>query len=36
MKYTVEMASGGVIYIRNLMKIGSGVRVIFRVLPKKF
>jgi hypothetical protein len=36
MKYTVEMASGGMIYIPSLMTIGSGIRVILRALPKQF
>jgi uncharacterized protein YraI len=30
MKYTVEMTSGGVIYIPSLITIGSGIRVIMR------
>jgi hypothetical protein len=36
MKYTVEMASGGMIYIPSLMTIGSGIRVILRILPQQF
>jgi hypothetical protein len=35
MKYAVGMASGGVIYIPSLMTIGSGIRVILRVLPQQ-
>jgi hypothetical protein len=31
MKYTVEMASCGMIYIPSCMKIGTGVQVILRV-----
>jgi hypothetical protein len=30
------MSSGDMIYIPSLMRIGSGIRVIFRVLPKKY
>jgi hypothetical protein len=33
MKYTVQMASGGMIYILSFMKIGSGIQVILRLLP---
>jgi hypothetical protein len=36
MKYTDEMASGGMIYILILMTIGSGILVILRVLPQQF
>jgi hypothetical protein len=36
MKYAVEMASDGMIYIPSLMTIGSGIRVILRVLPQQF
>jgi hypothetical protein len=32
MKYTVEMTSGGMIYIPSLMVIGSSIRVILRLL----
>jgi hypothetical protein len=30
MKYTVEMGSGGFIYIKSFMKIGRGVQAILR------
>jgi hypothetical protein len=36
MKYTVEMASGGMIYIPSFMKIGSGIQLILKVLPQQF
>jgi hypothetical protein len=36
MKYTIEMVSGGMIYIPSLMKIDSDIKVILKVLPKKF
>jgi hypothetical protein len=36
MKYTVEMASGGMIYIPGFMTIGSGIQVILRVGPDQF
>jgi hypothetical protein len=36
MKYTVEMDSGGKIYIPSFMTIGSGIRVILKVLPQQF
>jgi hypothetical protein len=36
MKYTVEMASGGMIYVPRLVTIGSGIRMILRVLPQQF
>jgi hypothetical protein len=31
MKYTVEMASGGTIYIQSPMKIDSGISIILRL-----
>jgi hypothetical protein len=34
-KYTIEMTSGGMIYIPSLMKIGSGVQVILLLLPRQ-
>jgi hypothetical protein len=36
--YAVDMASGNMIYayIRNLMTIGSRIRVILEVLPQQF
>jgi hypothetical protein len=33
-KYIIEMASGGMIYIPNLVSTGSGIRVILMVLPQ--
>jgi hypothetical protein len=36
MKCTVEIASGDMMYVPSLMTIGSGVRVIIRVLPQQF
>jgi hypothetical protein len=36
MKYTVEMASDGIICIPSVMKIGSGIHLILRVLPQQF
>jgi hypothetical protein len=36
MKYAVEMALGCMIYIPSLMTIGSGIRVILRVLRQQF
>jgi hypothetical protein len=36
MKYAVEMASGGMIYIPSFMMIGSGIQVILRLLSKNF
>jgi hypothetical protein len=36
MEYTLEMASDGMIYIPSLMKIGSGIQFILRVLPQHF
>jgi hypothetical protein len=35
MKYSVEMASDGMIYVPSLMKIRSGIRVILRLLPRQ-
>jgi hypothetical protein len=35
MKYTIEMASDGMIYIPSFMKIGSGIQVILRLLPRQ-
>jgi hypothetical protein len=35
MKYIVEMASDGMIYIPSFMKIGSGIQVILRLLPQQ-
>jgi hypothetical protein len=34
--YTIEMASVGMIYVPSFMTIGSGMRVILRVLPQQF
>jgi hypothetical protein len=36
MKYTVEMASDGMLYIPSFMKIGSGIQVILRLLFEQF
>jgi hypothetical protein len=36
MKYTIQMASGGIMYVPGLITIGSGIRVILRVLPQHF
>jgi hypothetical protein len=36
MKYTIAVASDGMIYIPHFMKIGSGIQVILRLLPEKF
>jgi hypothetical protein len=36
MKYSVEMISGGIIYLRSLMKIGRGVQTILRLFPQQF
>jgi hypothetical protein len=36
MKCTVEMASGGIIYMPSLITIGSDIHVIFRLLPQQF
>jgi hypothetical protein len=35
MKYTTEIASDGMIYIQSFMKIGLGIQVILRVLPRQ-
>jgi hypothetical protein len=35
MEYTVEMASDGMIYISYFMKIGLGIQVILRLLPRQ-
>jgi hypothetical protein len=35
-KYTVDMVSDGMIYIPAFMKIGSGIQVILRLLPRQF
>jgi hypothetical protein len=36
MKYTVDVASDGMIYIPSLVTIGSGIGIILRVLPEQF
>jgi hypothetical protein len=36
MKYAVEMASDGLMYVPSLMKIDSGIRVMLRVLSQQF
>jgi hypothetical protein len=33
MKYAVEMATGGMIHLRNFMKIGCGIHVILQLFP---
>jgi hypothetical protein len=35
MKYIVEMASGGIIYVPSFMEIGSVIQVILRLLPRQ-
>jgi hypothetical protein len=35
MKYAVWMASGGVIYIPSIIKIGSNIQEILRLVPKQ-
>jgi hypothetical protein len=35
-KYAVEMVSGVMMYIPSFMTIGSGIRVILRLLPQQF
>jgi hypothetical protein len=35
MKYVAEMASGGMVYIRCLMVIGSDIKVMLSLLPLK-
>jgi hypothetical protein len=35
MKYTVEMASDGMIYVSSFMKTGSGIQVMLRLLPRQ-
>jgi hypothetical protein len=36
MKYTDEMASGGIMYMPGIMMIGSGIRVILGALLQQF
>jgi hypothetical protein len=36
MRYTVEMASDGMIYIPSFMKTDSGIQKILRLLPRQF
>jgi hypothetical protein len=36
MKYAVEMASGGMIYIPSFVTICSGIQVMLRLLPQQF
>jgi hypothetical protein len=36
MRYTVKMASDGMIYIPSFMKIVSLIQVILRLLPRQF
>jgi hypothetical protein len=35
MKYSVEKASDGMMYVLSYMKIGSGIQVILRLLPQQ-
>jgi hypothetical protein len=35
MKYIVEMASDGTMYILSFVKIGSGIQVILMLLPRQ-
>jgi hypothetical protein len=34
MRYTIEMASDGMIYVLSFMKICSGIQIIIRLLPR--
>jgi hypothetical protein len=36
MKYAVERASGGMIYVPSFMAMGRSIQIILRPLPKKF
>jgi hypothetical protein len=36
MKYNVEMASVGMIYVPSFVKIDLGIKVILRLLPRHF
>jgi hypothetical protein len=36
MKYTVQMMSGGMIYIPSFIKVGSDIEEILRLLPEQF
>jgi hypothetical protein len=36
MKYAVEMASGGIIYLANFMKLGTGIQAILKFFLSKF
>jgi hypothetical protein len=36
MKYTIQMISGGMIYIRSFVTIDLGIGVMLRVLPQQF
>jgi hypothetical protein len=36
MKHAAELASGGMMYIPRLMKIGSDIQIIFSLLPQQF
>jgi hypothetical protein len=36
MRYTIEMASHGMIYVLSFMKIGLGIQVILGLLPGQF
>jgi hypothetical protein len=35
-RYTVQMASEGIIYVQSFMKIGSGIQVMLKLLPRQF
>jgi hypothetical protein len=35
MKYIVEITTDGMIYVLNVMKTGSGIQVILRLLPRQ-
>jgi hypothetical protein len=35
MKYTVDMASDGMICIPSFIRIGSGIQIIIRLLPRQ-
>jgi hypothetical protein len=36
MRYTVEIASDGMMYLPSFMKIGSGIQVMLRLLCRQF
>jgi hypothetical protein len=36
MKYPIEMATAGIIFLPDIMKMGSGIQVILRLLLQQF